>query len=43
MKDDIAELIVKQNWPMMKVTSGAYTDEFETSVVGTVRSAFGGH
>lgn len=38
MKDDIAELIVKQNWPMMKVTSGAYTDEIETSTLGKVRS-----
>jgi membrane protease subunit (stomatin/prohibitin family) len=37
MKDDIAELIVKQNWPMMKVTSGAYTDEIEASTLGKVR------
>ncbi|MBL9016926.1 MAG: SPFH domain-containing protein [Myxococcales bacterium] len=37
MKDDIAELIVKQNWPLMKVTSGAYTDEIETSTLGKVR------
>ncbi|MGE0872500.1 MAG: SPFH domain-containing protein [Kofleriaceae bacterium] len=38
MKDDIAELIVKQNWPMMKVTSGAYTDEIEASTLTKVRS-----
>ena len=38
MKDDIAELIVKQNWPLMKVTSGAYTDEIETSTLAKVRS-----
>jgi len=38
MKDDIAELIVKQNWPMMKVTSGAYTDEIETSTLAKVRA-----
>jgi membrane protease subunit (stomatin/prohibitin family) len=37
MKDDIAELIVKQNWPLMKVTSGAYTDEIETSTLTKVR------
>lgn len=37
MKDDVAELIVKQNWPIMKVTSGAYTDEIEASVLGKVR------
>jgi membrane protease subunit (stomatin/prohibitin family) len=29
IKENIAGLIVKQNWPMMKVTSGAYTDEIE--------------
>ncbi|HTJ40457.1 MAG TPA: SPFH domain-containing protein [Kofleriaceae bacterium] len=33
IKDGIAELIVKQNWPMMKVTSGAYTDEIEASTL----------
>ncbi len=37
MKDDIAELIVKQNWPLMKVTSGAYTDEIEASTLTKVR------
>ncbi len=37
MKDGIAELIVKQNWPMMKVTSGAYTDEIEESTLANVR------
>jgi membrane protease subunit (stomatin/prohibitin family) len=37
MKDGIAELIVKQNWPMMKVTSGAFTDEIEESTLGGVR------
>ncbi|MDQ3365375.1 MAG: SPFH domain-containing protein [Myxococcota bacterium] len=38
MKDGIAELIVKQNWPLMKVTSGAYTDEIETSTLAGVRT-----
>jgi membrane protease subunit (stomatin/prohibitin family) len=37
IKDHIAELIVKENWPMMKVTSGAYTDEIETFTLGSVR------
>lgn len=37
MKDGIAELIVKQSWPMMKVTSGAYTDEIEESTLQAVR------
>ena len=37
MKDGIAELIVKQNWPLMKVTSGAYTDEIEESTLQSVR------
>jgi membrane protease subunit (stomatin/prohibitin family) len=37
MKDGIAELIVKQNWPLMKVTSGAYTDEIEQSTLEGVR------
>ena len=37
IKDHIAELIVKQSWPMMKVTSGAYTEEIETFTIGGVR------
>ncbi|HUJ63463.1 MAG TPA: SPFH domain-containing protein [Kofleriaceae bacterium] len=37
MKDGIAELIVKQNWPLMKVTSGAYTEEIEQTTLGAVR------
>jgi membrane protease subunit (stomatin/prohibitin family) len=37
MKDGIAELIVKQNWPLMKVTSGAYTEELEESTLTNVR------
>jgi membrane protease subunit (stomatin/prohibitin family) len=37
MKDGVAELIVKQNWPLMKVTSGAYTDEIEQSTLEGVR------
>jgi membrane protease subunit (stomatin/prohibitin family) len=37
MKDGVAELIVKQDWPLMKVTSGAYTEEIETSTLANVR------
>jgi membrane protease subunit (stomatin/prohibitin family) len=37
MKDGIAELIVKQNWPLMKVTSGAYTEEIEATTLANVR------
>ena len=37
MKDGIAELIVKENWPLMKVTSGGYTDEIEESTLQKVR------
>ncbi len=37
LKDDIAELIVKQNWPLMKVTSGAYTEELEEGAIEGVR------
>jgi len=37
MKDGIAELIVKQDWPLLKVTSGAYTDELEQSTLTNVR------
>ncbi|MCX5746038.1 MAG: SPFH domain-containing protein [Proteobacteria bacterium] len=37
MKDQIAELIVKENWPIMKVTSGAYTDELEAGTLAGVR------
>ena len=37
LKDDIAELIVKQQWPLMKVTSGAYTEELEEGALEGVR------
>ncbi len=37
MKDGVAELIVKQSWPLMKVTSGAYTEEIEESTLANVR------
>jgi membrane protease subunit (stomatin/prohibitin family) len=37
MKDGIAGLIVKQNWPLMKVTSGAFTEDIETATLDHVR------
>jgi membrane protease subunit (stomatin/prohibitin family) len=37
IKDHIAELIVKQNWPIMRVTSGAYTMEIEEETVKNIR------
>ena len=37
MKNDIAGLIVKQNWPLMKVTSGGYTEEIEKDTLDKVR------
>jgi membrane protease subunit (stomatin/prohibitin family) len=33
IKDAIAELIVKQNWPLLKVTSGAFTEEICEEVI----------
>ncbi len=37
IKDHIAELIVKQEWPLLKVTSGAFTEEIEVETVKLVR------
>jgi membrane protease subunit (stomatin/prohibitin family) len=37
MKDGIAELNVKPDWPMLKVTSGAYTSEIEETTLRDVR------
>ena len=33
IRDNIAELIVKEKWPLLDVTSGAYTEEIEQSVI----------
>lgn len=38
IKENIASLIVKQNWPLMKVTSGAYTSDIEQETVKEVRA-----
>jgi membrane protease subunit (stomatin/prohibitin family) len=32
-RDRIAELIVKKKWPLLDVTSGAFTEEIETEVI----------
>ncbi len=37
MKDYVAELIVKEKWPLLDVTSGAYTEEIEKKTVDNVR------
>jgi membrane protease subunit (stomatin/prohibitin family) len=37
IKDDIADLIVKQKWPLLDVTSGAFTEEIITEVVKGMR------
>ncbi len=37
IRDRSAELIVKKKWPLLDVTSGAYTEEIEEEVVGGVK------
>ncbi|MCA8980664.1 MAG: SPFH domain-containing protein [Planctomycetes bacterium] len=37
IRDRIAELFVKNKWPMLDVTSGAYTEEIEKNVLEGVR------
>jgi membrane protease subunit (stomatin/prohibitin family) len=37
MKDRIGELLVKKKWPLLDVTSGAYTEEIEESVIEGVK------
>jgi membrane protease subunit (stomatin/prohibitin family) len=36
IRDRIAELLVKQKWPLLDVTSGAYTEEIEDEVIRSV-------
>lgn len=36
LRDGIAELIVKEKWPLLDVTSGAYTEEIEHSTLAAV-------
>ncbi|MFZ5471975.1 MAG: SPFH domain-containing protein [Myxococcota bacterium] len=35
-RDRIAELLVKKKWPLLEVTSGAYTEEIETEIIAGV-------
>jgi membrane protease subunit (stomatin/prohibitin family) len=37
IRDDVAELVVKKKWPLLDVTSGAYTEEIEQEVLSGVR------
>jgi membrane protease subunit (stomatin/prohibitin family) len=37
LRDRVAELCVKKKWPLLDVTSGAYTEEIETEVVGALK------
>ncbi len=37
IRDQTAELIVKQHWPLLDVVSGAYTEEIEESVIEGVK------
>lgn len=36
IRDNLAELCVKSDWPLLKVTSGAYTEEIEATVLERV-------
>ncbi len=36
-RDRIAELLVKKRWPLLDVTSGAYTEEIETEVIAGLK------
>jgi membrane protease subunit (stomatin/prohibitin family) len=37
IRDRIAEMVVKKKWPLLDVTSGAYTEEIEQEVIGGVK------
>ena len=37
VRDRIAELLVKKKWPLLDVTSGAYTEEIEEEVIDGVK------
>ncbi|MGQ0507401.1 MAG: SPFH domain-containing protein, partial [Myxococcaceae bacterium] len=36
-RDRIAELLVMKKWPLLNVTSGAYTEEIETEIIAGVK------
>jgi membrane protease subunit (stomatin/prohibitin family) len=37
IRDRVAELMVKKHWPLLDVTSGAYTEEIEQDVIAGVK------
>jgi len=43
IKDDIAELCVQKKWPLLDVTSGAYTEEICKEVIAGVRQHVDAH
>ncbi len=43
MRDDVAELMVKKKWPLLDVTSGAYTEEIETAVLEKAKKHVDGY
>ncbi|WP_426754065.1 SPFH domain-containing protein [Myxococcus sp. Y35] len=42
-RDRIAELLVKKRWPLLDVTSGAYTEEIETEVIAGLKPHVDGY
>jgi membrane protease subunit (stomatin/prohibitin family) len=43
IRDRVAELLVKKKWPLLDVTSGAYTEEIEQEVLGAVKPHVDGY
>ncbi len=43
IRDRVAELLVKKRWPLLDVTSGAYTEEIETEVIAGVKPHVDGY
>ncbi len=43
VRDRIAELLVKNRWPLLDVTSGAYTEEIETDVIAGLATHVAGY
>src|SRR5262252_3400187 len=43
IRDRVAELLVKKKWPLLDVTSGAYTEEIEQEVLGAFKPHVDGY
>ena len=43
IRDRVAELLVKKRWPLLDVTSGAYTEEIEQDVIAGVKPHVDGY